>query len=74
MPNYRGGVKAICPYYQHESKYTITCEGIFENSQQQVKFSTKADKMRHVSEVCSSFGYSRFCPVARMLEKKYESA
>ena len=74
MPNYRGGVKAICPYYQHESKYTITCEGIFENSQQQVKFSTKEDKVKHVLQVCSSFGYSRLCPVARMLEKKYESA
>ena len=66
--------KAICPYYQHESEYTITCEGIFENSQQQVKFSAKAEKTKHVSEVCSSFGYSRLCLVARMLEKKYESA
>ena len=74
MANYSGVAKAICPYYQHESEYTITCEGIFENSQQQVKFRTKADKVKHVSEVCSSFGYSRLCPVARMLEKKYESA
>ena len=48
--------------------------GIFENSQQQVKFSTKEDKVKHVLQVCSSFGYSRLCPVARMLEKKYESA
>ena len=74
MANYSGVTKAICPYYQHESEYTITCEGIFENSQQQVKFSAKAEKTKHVSEVCSSFGYSRLCLVARMLEKKYESA
>ena len=72
MANYTGGSSAVCPFYQHESKYEITCEGINEQSVQQTKFSSEDCKDKHVRHVCSSFYYMERCPIARMLSEKYK--
>ena len=55
MANYAGGATAVCPFYQHESRYTVTCEGLYDDCVQQVKFNEAADKTAYVAHVCSSF-------------------
>ena len=49
MANYAGGATAVCPFYQHESRYTVTCEGLYDDCVQQVKFNEAADKTASVS-------------------------
>ena len=71
MANYAGGATAVCPFYQHESRYTVTCEGLYDDCVQQVKFNEAADKTAYVAHVCSSFSYRRMCPIARLLEEKW---
>lgn len=71
MANTTGGARAICPFFQHDSRYEITCEGIHDDDQLQIKFQTEKHKENHLRQVCSTFQYRTYCPIARMLDEKY---
>ena len=72
MANYSGGGSAICPFYEHESQYSITCEGLVCGAATQIKFESKADKTAFVADSCSSFDYQQLCPLAGLLTARYE--
>lgn len=72
MPNYNGGATAKCPYYQHESRLAVSCEGILDDTIIQIRFANESDKEDHVKLICSSYNYLCQCPIARMLENEYK--
>lgn len=71
MPNYSGGVTTVCPFYQRESKYQITCEGIICGSYTQTRFSSEAEKLEFMRKACASFEHALRCPLARLLMQRY---
>ena len=71
MPNYNGGVTTVCPFYQRESKYQITCEGIICGSYTQTRFSSETEKLEFMRKACASFEYALRCPLARLLMQRY---
>lgn len=72
MANYVGGVTSVCPFYQRESRYMITCEGLFEGMNLQLNFDSEEHKQLYMSDACSSFDYVKRCPLAKLLMLKYE--
>ena len=72
MANYNGGGSAICPFYEHESQYAITCEGLVCGAATQLKSGSAAEKTAFVADSCSSFDYRRLCPLAGLLTARYE--
>ena len=73
MANTTGGARAVCPFFQHDSRFEITCEGLMAEDQLQIKFRTEMKKENYLREVCCTFCYEKRCPVAHMLEQKYRS-
>lgn len=71
MPNYSGGVTTVCPFYQRESKYQITCEGIISGSYTQTRFSSETEKLEFMMKACASFEHALRCPLARLLMQRY---
>lgn len=63
----------MCPFFQHDSRFEITCEGLTAEDQLQIKFRTEMKKENYLREVCCTFCYEKRCPVAHMLEQKYRS-
>ena len=71
MANYTGGVNTVCPFYQRESKYQITCEGLIRGAYTQTRFDTEEAKLEFMRRACSSFSYAERCPLAQLLTKQY---
>ncbi|MBE5928493.1 MAG: hypothetical protein E7267_03850 [Lachnospiraceae bacterium] len=67
--SYLGNANAKCPYYHHESRKQITCEGCgcFEIVH---KFKNEKEKMRF--EIKNCYNYPNECQIARANDKKYE--
>ena len=72
MAHYTGGVNTVCPFYRHESRYQVTCEGLTQGAATQLRFEEEAGKKRYMEERCARFDYERRCPLAGLLMKKYE--
>lgn len=66
----RGVTDAVCPYYHCESRYSITCEGIEDGTEVLTRFPDSDARDRWVQEQCCRF--RRTCPVAKLLDEKYE--
>jgi hypothetical protein len=45
-------VNAKCPYYQSEAKRSITCEGLYDQTENMIKFATEKEKDRHIDLFC----------------------
>ena len=73
MANTTGGARAVCPFFQHDSRFEITCEGLTAEDQLQIKFRTEMKKENYLREVCCTFCYEKRCPVAHMLEEKWKA-
>lgn len=71
MPNYSGGVTTVCPFYQRESKYQITCEGIIYGSYTQTRFESESEKLEFMRKACASFEHALRCPLAKLLMQRY---
>lgn len=70
MPNTSGAANTSCPYYERESEYSITCEGIVEHSFTVLKFASDTHKALWQKENCYHIACS--CPIREMLDEKYE--
>lgn len=60
------GILSVCPYYQADSSVRITCEGIEEGQNIQIKFSRMADKQSWMKRYCKRMAYCA-CPIAQMI-------
>ena len=68
MNNNSGGV--ICPYYRREGNLYVTCEGFSPGAQNQMGFPSAWRRQRWQEVYCMR--QYRLCPLAYLLEKKYE--
>ena len=59
-----------CPFYKYERYFMIVCEGVAKGSTLQLSFSGKGKKSDYRMRVCER-NY-KDCPIACMLEKKWE--
>lgn len=70
MSKHRTSPKAMCPFYRHEDRQMIYCEGFCEGTVIHVSFAVASDAYRYKNEFCRSIW--RGCPIALLLEKIYE--
>lgn len=64
-----GYVKTKCPFYERESKFSITCEGTDESNRVSIKFNSEREKIEHQAKEC--YRYPNECEIAKMCKKKY---
>lgn len=61
---------ALCPFYKHESKQIIDCEGIQDNTVIHIAFANATDsktfKIRHCRDKYKE------CPIYAMIKRKYK--
>jgi hypothetical protein len=62
-------VNAKCPYYQSESRKSITCEGIYANTETVTRFMEEKEKDAHIERCCMK--YPNGCSLCREIEEKY---
>lgn len=65
----RGMTNTVCPYYQRESQYTISCEGLVEGADAVQRFTKEEDKEKYQQKEC--YRYPNDCPIARLLDRRY---
>ena len=63
--------KAICPFYKHENRQVIFCEGIKEGTVTHVAFANPSDCLSYKKQYCRC-NHTQ-CPVNRMLNNKYNN-
>lgn len=68
---FAGICRAVCPYYDHESRFSVTCEGPVENTLASIKFTAEKARIRWVEEFCCRMERYPFCPLCQQAEKKY---
>ena len=56
--NWKGGAETVCPYYERESKYSITCEGVYGGTDLVTHFREAHDKKRWQQKVCFDLVFS----------------
>ena len=61
--------KAICPFYKHESRQVIYCEGIKEGTVLHIAFANPTDCMLYKHQYCRSDHTE--CVVSQLLDTKY---
>lgn len=64
------GTIIMCPFYLSEGDVSIRCEGISSDAVQQW-WAHKDAKIAYREAFCETMDYGE-CPVAQLLEKKYE--
>lgn len=67
----RDSTYAQCPFYKGHIQGVICCEGPVEGSVLRLSFASCQLQADHRRGFCEKMDYGR-CPVARMLEAKYE--
>ena len=70
MPKHNFRKKAQCPFYKGEYRMEIFCEGLIPDSSIHQGYANPALMNDYIKEFCTK-DYER-CPVAQMLNKKYE--
>ena len=61
-----------CPFYDQEVRRRIKCESPFEGSILQVSFGADKGFKEHREAYCCSMNWEK-CPIAKMLNDKYEA-
>lgn len=64
--------KAICPFYKHESRQVIYCEGIKEGTVIHLAFANPSDCLTHKKQYCRCGNCSK-CPISTLLMAKYNN-
>lgn len=72
MANYAYGVKSICPFYLHEARMSITCEGFTTGTVNMTRFASSEDKKAYQAGKCEMYAYAAHCPLAAALSRKYD--
>lgn len=62
-------IKAICPFYKHESRQVIYCEGVAEGNVIHLAFANPSDCLSHKKEYCRC-NHTQ-CSISKMLISKY---
>ncbi len=63
---------ACCPFYIGHTYQTIVCEGAVDGcGTTRLSFDTAGLQRGHMYDYCERMNY-KTCPVAKMLEEKYE--
>lgn len=65
--------KALCPFYKHESRQVIYCEGIKEGTVLHLAFSNSSDWILHKKQYCRCTDFTK-CPISNLLMSKYPDA
>lgn len=65
--------KAICPFYRHENRNVLYCEGIIEGTVIHVAFANPSECLSYKKKCCRCSDY-KHCPIYKMLiESKYNT-
>ena len=59
-----------CPFYDHEFRRGVKCEGLSEKSFIRLCFPKEEDFKEHRLSYCCSMNWEK-CPIAKMLNAKY---
>lgn len=81
MPNQtKASMEVKCPFYKAamvdgvaEIKY-VRCEGVTKECDIRLCYHKTEFIMDWIHEHCERYDYAKVCPIAEMLEKKYEDA
>ena len=60
-----------CPYYKTNASQVIYCEGLEDGMAIHMAFATHAQLVNYKGRFCRRMDY-RYCPLARILEEKYD--
>lgn len=61
--------KAICPFYKHESRQVIYCEGVKEGTVLHLAFANPSDCISYKKHYCRCNHIQ--CPISSLLTSKY---
>ena len=73
MSNYTGGVNTVCPFYDRETRFSVSCEGIKDGSVLTMRYPSAESRKEWQECYCFSFNY-KSCPIAMLASKKYETS
>lgn len=71
MAKHYTSIKAICPFYKHESRQVIYCEGIQEGTVLHLAFANASECLSHKKRYCRC-NHSQ-CPINYLLLSKYNN-
>ena len=69
MAKHYTSLKAICPFYKHENRQVIFCEGVKEGTVLHLAFANPSDCLLHKKQYCRS--NHNQCPISILLISKY---
>lgn len=72
MPNVGSYARAKCPYFKRERGNAVVCEGATDGSVLLLAFDDTERREAWQACRCEQLDYAQRCPIAAMLEKKYE--
>ncbi len=61
-------VKAVCPYYEHESRQMIDCTGPFRDTVTHITFASASNAYEYKKNYCRAD--FKKCPIYKMLNKE----
>lgn len=70
MPRIYDDILVLCPFFLHNGKKNVVCEGITDYCTLSLKFFDEEGRNRYKGAYCDK-DYKK-CEIYRMLEKKYE--
>lgn len=71
MAKYYESMKAVCPYYKHENRFVIFCQGIDEESVLHLAFPKPSSCLEFKNKYCRK-NYAQ-CSIHNMLINKYNN-
>lgn len=73
MAKYYVSSKAICPFYRHESRQVIYCEGIKDGNVIHLAFANPSESIAYKKQYCRCGDHTN-CPIGQMLMRtKYNN-
>ena len=64
--------KATCPYWRRVHNNVIVCDGPEHNMTIRHCFGTQAQRDEYVTQYCSGYISGARCPLARLLDEKFQ--
>lgn len=72
LSNVTSNVTVVCPFFIHDARQSISCEGNLGHTICMHKFQSPEEKNQHISLYCENPDYERVCPHAGWLKYCYE--
>lgn len=72
MANKTMGAWVVCPYYQGYGKKSLLCEWLVKGCGVSIRFPDEDAREHYQKQLCCSLEAYHRCPVARMMDKRYE--